>query len=405
MARRKLSLIVADDNIEIANSVTEMSCIIMRDLGFDCCAEACFSAARVQEIAESKLPDVLITDHRFDVGMSGADLLSKLEDPFGDMYTLLMSGCEEAELFEVVSSLQSRDRNRRFAFVRKPVDMLVLRSRLIDAVRYLSERPLPFPLAYAEYRLRDETRPEQRFLLLRDLIESGARLWGFTLVASIRNVTRLDLTSMGFRRVGQLSLGSYIALIESALKVAETVEIGSGVRELLENTDKRFLKWLKIMNHWRNAEIGHPSALQDEGYYRKVLDKLEEPIMSLQHRLSLLRYYRLMVPEYADVSEGVGVITYRCQLLMGHTQPFPYINMRCRGSMQSRRVYGLTPARDPIGMHPLVRFEYCTQCDRQTMFMLHGRGSQGSGGKYVSVCPHSFEDPTADVDFLVGGEA
>lgn len=162
MNEKRLNLIVADDQAEISQQIASMSSRILLDLGYEAKIFSCKSGSEVLELSSQEAPDILIIDYHFESGMSGADVLSRLPDYFNDIYIVLISGREESELSSVINTLQSQDRSRRFSFVRKPIDKLVLRSRLIDAIRFLKNRPLPFPVAYAGQRFESEKRALNR---------------------------------------------------------------------------------------------------------------------------------------------------------------------------------------------------------------------------------------------------
>lgn len=388
MPNSDLSIVISDNREEILNSISDNVSNILTNLKISFDIQKCLSVSGVLDLLELKLPDIIICDYHYPYGKSGAELLEEIDDPFGDVYIILMSGRDESELLDVLLKFQSPNRRNHFAFLRKPIDNVSLRSILIDAIQFLSQKPLPFPCACIDFRWKNEIRPFERFRLCLDFAEIGVRLWVLILFACVTDKEKINWTTLGFNRVTQLTFGSHIALLK-AIKLLDNSDMGCST--LLNKTNDRFLKHLTAINQIRNTIAAH-KTLQDDKYYENFLNNNEERFRSVRKCLYELSRFKFVVPISTEIVDQSGILSYRCRVLMGHSMSFPIIVFRNKKIMLTNQVYVLTPELEPINLYPYIRFEYCNDCAKQSMFILDGQSTRGIGGKYVSVCSHDFED-------------
>ena len=398
---RTLQVVIADDHKEISDEVGKMVQRSLSELGCTTSIKVCSSASEVIDACSEKAIDVLISDHHFEHGVSGSEVLSQMADPFSRLYCILISGREESELLPVVRELQAQDESRKFSFLRKPVSGVEIHARMIDCIRFLDRLPLPFAMSYAQQRYQNESRPLQRLLLLRDYVEVGARLSAYAMLADVCRVGG-QVTLEGYRVVSQVSLGSVIALLQS-LQTLENCGTGELIlKDLAKTVDRRFIKLLVGINSGvRNPEIGHPAALQEHGYYEQLLVKHKARIEELNGKFRVLTKYPLIVcMGVMNVCPGQKS-NCTVNVLMGSV-PFKNFELAITGPVQIGRVYAFCGSGNVVDLFPYVRYEYCSVCERKMPFLLHGTASQGRGGRYVSICAHPFEDLDAAVDMIVG---
>src|SRR5438132_1127549 len=75
------------------------------------------------DILSANPVDVIVADYHFPSGMSGDDLIDRIEDPFGSKLIVLMSDKEEHKLESIISR-RHKNLGARFRFLRKPFDEL-----------------------------------------------------------------------------------------------------------------------------------------------------------------------------------------------------------------------------------------------------------------------------------------
>jgi hypothetical protein len=172
------------------------------------------------------------------------------------------------------------------------------------------------------------------------------------------------------------------------------------MKELFRGVSIPALSFLAGFNdRVRNMEIGHPGALQEDQYYQELLREYAPQLEALNSILWQWRRLRLLVSESTTIE--VDGFNYAIRLLHGETIPFSRGSWRSNERLFGGQVYALTSSNAPLCLHPLVRYEFCHECQRSLVFLLHGSCGPSAGTRYVSTCPHPLHDRTTSFKMII----
>src|SRR5208283_978287 len=130
--------------------------------------------------------DALFLDYRFKGGMSGDDIIDKVEDPFGLKTIILMSACDRGEVEGMVIK-RYHHLGDRFKFLRKPFDYLEIEATYLEMKRFFEGLPYPLPIAYSLQALTATKTDQSRLTVVKDIVESLVKYSVAVFMADIQN--------------------------------------------------------------------------------------------------------------------------------------------------------------------------------------------------------------------------
>ncbi len=392
-----LSILVVDDEAPVLESLTEA----LRSLGeahrVELQVHPARSATDALGVLDESAIDCLIVDYDLKGGMSGAELIERMYDPLGLCRVMLISGCEERELEGPVMR-NSHRLGRRFSFLSKPIKPLELKSRFVDLMHFVQERPLPHPCATALARIDRAETWFARLGAVRDLLETLAGYAVAILVAD--RVRRQGAWSGGLHQEKTRGFGSgtWLAWLKTLLQEEECLPGSPFVGELqaffarpVPGGQGLLGSLMRFKDDVRIPELGH-GRVREEAFYRKVTQDWAPVVDSIRGHISFLSRYALLCVERMSFSDRGGV-DYTARALLGEDLPAPLFTFNSVERLLENRCYLGHPTSGFLDLHPLVRFDLCPQCEFRRVFLADNL----SGRKLVSLsaCGHRVEDAGA----------
>lgn len=233
MLKSHLSIIVADDEKEVVNSVGDCLEELARRFKDHIQIYPALSASEVLDILSKHSVDVLLLDYHFEGGMSGDEIIDRIADPFGQKLVIMMSAREKEEIEEIIIKRHVR-LGTRFKFLRKPFDYLEVQDRYLEIKKFLSERPYPFPLAHVQRVLLTTSTSQGQITAMKDLIESLIKYSVSILAADLGRLYREDRLDIRIKLNFGLTLGSWLKWLQELLDYFVPLENTAFVPELIK---------------------------------------------------------------------------------------------------------------------------------------------------------------------------
>lgn len=385
MKGTRYSILIADDEPEIVTSIGQELQELGRRFKDDVVIYEAFCGSDVQRILGQSSIDVVFLDYHFAGGMSGDEIINAIDDPFGQMLIILMSGRSKAELEGVVIK-RHKQLGDRFRFLRKPIDDLQLEAQYLEIGQFYSTRPYPFPLAYAYDGFLNSTNALGQLHAVKDVIESFTK---YSVAIFASDAISRDLTFAipnNIRWDFGLTLGAWLNWLNRLVKSMFAGGTETFMPELLEllavgiTTNMNYLGLMsKFKDEVRDSQLGHGYVREDPSY-AVLVDEYEDILHTLFADLRFMTRYQLLVPESTDFPEDDSYeIEYRVRLLMGADTRFPLLNFRSRSRLKRGRVYICAPDGTLLSLDPFFIYELCRECSFTRLYVLD------------KVCPSQIE--------------
>ncbi|MEA5468289.1 trypsin-like peptidase domain-containing protein [Spirulina sp. 06S082] len=330
--------------------------------------------------------DAIFLDYYFEGGMNGDELLDFLPAHLDSLYIALVSGRNEEELDKIVTKRNANLDNKDFPFryLSKPVYSLQLKDVYQDIVEFLSKRPLPNPLAYTS-RVVDESENKLEKLTAMNIFLETTMKYLVGILASdglYRNAQRL--LPRRFNKRIEYSFGVCLEWLDELYQQAQHTNTGVNnfVPEILEFLSKPLSSQqtpLEFLKSFENI-CEHPlrrGFINDEAYYRNIIDELHQPLTQLRKRLNFLIRYSLVAVEEINVNESdSNSFKYRLRVLMGlesHPVARTFVSkMKLeKGNIYIKnKVFRKDSLDQFLLLNPFVSFQFCPSCGVRRIFML-----------------------------------
>ncbi|MBK7994127.1 MAG: hypothetical protein IPK14_12115 [Blastocatellia bacterium] len=144
MSKIRYSIVVADDESDIVNSVTEQLTRIATQFGHQLKIFKALSAIDVITTLSTYNIDALFLDYHFEGGLSGDEIIDEIDDIFNQKLIILMSGRDQKEIESCVIK-RHKGLGDRFKFLRKPFDYIELQTAYLEIEKFFSRFSVLFP--------------------------------------------------------------------------------------------------------------------------------------------------------------------------------------------------------------------------------------------------------------------
>lgn len=373
MAESIINILIADDEPDVIDATSNFLMQLSIKFKNDVKIFRASSGFEVLAILANENIDALFLDYYFKGGISGDEIIERINDPFGSMLIILMSA-REKNVLENILIKQHKTLGNRFKFLRKPYDELEIQDKYLEIVDFITTRPYPFPLAYVNKMLAACTTAHARITAIKDLIESYVKYYAVILMADIicsdlvdQFETRLDINK-------NLTMGAWIIWLEDLLKFWEPrideLYMPEILSLLLENED--YFKMIKkFKSEVRDDEIGHGFLKEEEGYHIRATE-YSKTVNSLISNSAFTSHYILLVPDSIEFSVSDSTsYDYRVRYLMGTDVKPDLVNLQSSTRMLHNDVVLFKSSGEEIlSLSPFLQYSYCKNCSLKHLYML-----------------------------------
>jgi len=374
MLKQTFSVLIADDDKDILNSVNNYLCRFAKQFKDDIRVYCASSAAEILGIYSDIKINAIILDYHFEGGMSGDEIIDKIADPFGKTLIVLMSGRERKELEGIIIK-RFRNLGDRFKFLRKPFDHLQIQAIYLEIQKHIASQPYPFTLAYAYDSFSKTTTSQGKVTALKDLVESITKYSVSILLADILHTDKANKIKIDLLLRSGITFGAWITWLHNILEYFDKNNKVAFIPELLEffrncrHGNTKLIDFLrKFKNEIRDLEIGH-GYLREEGWYENIANEYAPIIEYYYRQLSFISKYQLLVPEKIDFDEN-NFIKYTIRQLMGTDIKFPLVAIDLKIQLKLSQVYLYEKDDKILSLHPFLLHNICNNCSCPRLYMI-----------------------------------
>lgn len=360
-----------------------------------------YSVSGAQRLLAEQPVDAVFVDYHFDQGMSGDELIDKIEDPFGNKLIIMMSGWDEKDLVGIITK-RHKSLGLRFKFLRKPFEELEVKAKYLEMEHFFASRPLPFPLAHAEQALATSRTGVERILATKDLIESLAKYCVAVIMSDLDAKNVLGEMRLTFNPHADLTLGAWLQWLKAAVEIYGEHRDVAYMPELIRLfEDSGYSQMMYEFKNDRDKKFAHGFKF-DDGFYAALADKHEPRLRRLLDGLRFTARHTLFTPERKEFSnEDPEGFEYELRVLMGTV--FEQARLLSRLRFRTEQVYSYGPGGACLSLSPFFTYRMCAPCGAPKIFMLDRiRPTQL---EYKAVCNHELPDVKDGAAFnrLLGG--
>lgn len=187
MSKSPLRILIADDQQASIDAVTCHLRFLEKSSPWQLEIADAHSVAGVLQHLEKFPVDVVFLDQQFQGGMSGGEIIDDLLDPLSPRIVVLFSQFGLDELQGAIAT-NVRKWGERFMFMSKELTRTDVFHVLQKINKFLTERPYPFPLAYARKTIDSLSHARGKFDAWKDLGECIAKYNVGVLMAELREL-------------------------------------------------------------------------------------------------------------------------------------------------------------------------------------------------------------------------
>lgn len=369
MARRPVILIV-DDDPSIRQTLSQLVEQVRPLVGRDYIVETATSVIDVMQRNSQGPIDMLFLDYLLPGGANGGDLLDRLQDPFSRLYVVMLSGADEQQLAPSVRQWQKRMEGR-YRFLKKPLgSALHIESEIRAFLRFYDDRPLPHPIASNLSKLKQPETQHARLKSIQGFIESALKVSTLSLAAHLRcREDFVPIRDKGFAQSLTLTPWMNLAKMMALAVPREEISVWSELREVVLNQRSGLLQLARALKPLRDDELGHGEVGEEERY-RYYAEQHDAGLERLIDIIGTLQDCIWAVPENVEISEIPNCFDYRVRLLMGAAMPFPSLSLRSHHRLLKGKVFCMDHRRQPLSLHPMLRWAICPPCGANRLFVL-----------------------------------
>lgn len=170
MSYSSINLLILEDNPEESESLVRL--LNSFDGGeYKIIIKTANSVLDALHIRQTYRIDAAFLDYSLDGGMFGDELIDRVDDPFGSMFVVLISGKPEDSIKEAVI-YRHRQIATRIRYLPKPLKMMELQAVYISIVNHIKNRPMPYPLAYPIKKVEHYETSCGKILAMKDYVEN-----------------------------------------------------------------------------------------------------------------------------------------------------------------------------------------------------------------------------------------
>jgi len=366
------SILVADDDSGYVQSVIGHLNRLAQRFGDSIDSYPAYSALDALAILSKHRIDVLFLDYHFKGGMTGADVLDRIEDRFGDMLIILMSEWN-AEVLDRVIIEGRRSLGDRFKFLRKPFDFIEIQDKYLEIKLFFSGRPYPFSLAYTYDALLACSTFQGQITAMRNLTEAIAK---YSLSILLADVYRLGLADEFAARTSwrvDRELRVWVTWLQDVvmylLPKQEAVFMPELIHLYEEGHNGGYLGLMyEFASSLQDVGAGEEFA-REENWYALLVEKNLEPLQSLYSDCAFTSRYNLLIREKLDFADN-DEYEYQVRLLMGAETRFGLTPLRSQYRLRRGEVYLFDPSGQCLSLYPFWVYAFCEQCSQSRLFML-----------------------------------
>jgi CheY-like chemotaxis protein len=395
VARNSYNIIVADDEQADLDSVTELLSELAHKFGDQVQVLPATCGTDVIRILSRTPIDALFLDYHFKAGMSGDDIIDRIDDPFALKVIIVMSARGRGELEGMVIK-RYHHLGDRFRFLRKPFDYLEIEAKYLEMKKLLEGLPCPFPIAYPIQALNATDTDQSRLTAVKDIIESLAKFSAAVLTADIQNQVPTDEVEIGINPALGLTLGAWLKWLRCLVEWMQERGTAAFMPELLQvfapaegGGPGPFEKLYKFKDEVRDRELGHGYAKEKE-WYANLLKEHEPYVLAFCARYSFTsRYVMFVVEDMMIDDERNDAFAYKARVLMGAESRFSIKSFRSKLRLRREEVYLLSPSGAALSLNPIVIYRVCNSCSLGRVYMLDS--ISGARLSYNSYCNHRLD--------------
>lgn len=346
--------------------------------------------------------DVLFLDYKFEHGISGDEIIDRIDDPFGQKLIILMSGQSQQSLEGIIIKRHKHLRER-FKFLRKPFDFLEMEDKYLEIEKFYSSRPYPFPLAYAFAVFSSSPTAQGKLTAIKDLIESITKYSVAVLMADLHRLNLVDQVSLNLKWNLELTLGAWLSWLDTLLDCFSSKTNVAYMPELIHllkserKQGQSHFEWMRRFKDIRDDELAHGFVREEEGY-TELVDRFAGSAQSLYRDLAFMSRYSLFVPETINFGDKApDEYEYKVRLLMGAETRFGLTTLRSRARLPKGELYLHSPTGQFLSLHPLVTFAICPICSLSRIYFPDGIFS--THVVYNAYCNHRRNDEKSKAVF------
>ena len=394
------SILVADDEPEVVQTLADSLENVAQRFGDSVEIHQTNSASGALRILSRQRIDVLFLDYRFQGGMTGADVISRIRDPFAAMFVVLISGQPESDLEEIIVDGRRR-LGTRFRFLRKPFDLIEIKDAYLGIQHFFSDLPYPFPLAYAQDVLFASSTAQGEIMAMANLLEAIASYSVAILLSDLERLNLLEQAALHPAPVARLTLMNWLEWLYSLLRCPDlTSEVAfvPEIIDLFERPDSDYLEFMRRFAHDIERSDASRGFVKEEGWYALQVRKYRHTVEALVRDSAFLARYLLLVPERMEFApDNPDEINYSARLLMGSESRFPLRCFRTRARLRHDEVYLANASARWLSLHPFLKFAVCQQCSLGRVYLLDEIRTQSL--VYGAICNHRVPDKKARIAF------
>ena len=399
MSGMNYSILIVDDDITVIQSTRVHLERLAKEFGDKIKIYQAKTGIRALSIISEYRIDVIFLDYHFKTGVSGDDIIDKIEDPFNNLIIILMSAYEPEILAPIVTK-RHRHLGSRFKFLKKYFGPLQLRSIYLEIELFFTNYPAPYPLAYAQKAFFASSTIQEKIATMKDVIESIAKYSVAILMSDIFHQNAVNSLIFGDVEKQEWNLKTWLNQLEYLIGAFQTLNKPAFMPELLqvfEEHNKKHLIWMnQFAEKIEDVGLGYGYA-RDEGWYNVLFEEYSESLISLMENYRFISRYILLVPEKVNSLDKSGnLIEYSCRFLMGAEVKFSLKSLRYR-HLRLNKVYLFRSRKKHVSLHPFIIYAFCTQCFRKHLYLVSKM--QPKEVEYTSTCNSHIRNET-DKDFF-----
>lgn len=386
---REFHVVVVDDEPHVMEGICQSLQSAARQLGLALRTEGASSATDALSRLSVRPADALVVDYRLQGGMSGAELIERLPDPFERLFIRLVSGQEEDELEPTVIGRQ-RVMGNRFRFLKKPVTPLQWKTEVLALAAHVEAQPYPHLMALTLARVSQPESQFGRLKAVQDALETALKHVTLFIAADLiqRGVQITGGASRGFKQ--QLTLAPWLHcadLLAQQYRI-DGQALCAGLADAIRSSRKGLVAALHAMKSVRDSEIAHGYLGEEAGFELRAnegSDRLERVMEGLRP----LKDFEWLVQERVALpQEETDVFEYEVVRLGTSSDLFPRVRWRSRQRLASGHVIVLARDGRTLDLHPFFAWQTCEQCRRRRLFMLDNWHEQSATFVYRAECNH-----------------
>jgi len=388
MGNQKYTILVADDEPDVVRTIVKELKRNAEKFKDNVNILEATTGSQVLEIINKNPIDVLVIDYHFRGGMSGDEIIDRVDDPFENILFILISSRPANEIENVIIK-RHKNLGTQFRFLRKPIEALEITSKYLEIEQFKQHLSLPYPLSIALKKTKECETGQAKITALTNLIDILLRFSISIMLSNIYDDKNLKCNSsqIKFPRIHELTMGNLIEVIVKTVKNINKIGQETFMPELnnLFGENYETIKWVSNYKcKVRDQQIGHGFLMNDD-FYGELVQEYNKPFKKLLNEISFFKNYQLFVRKRVEIlTNDTYNFLYDIQLLMGYQGKEKNILFKSSNKLKENGVYLINNHRKVLPLDPFLIFSYCHQCKNHHLFFFDKIETKNI--TYIGIC-------------------